>query len=58
MQDAIRTTAARRAGTLLIQGDPHAVKFYEAAGGRQTGVRESDGIPGRYLPVFEVEVSV
>ncbi len=57
MQDAIRTTAARGAGTLLIQGDPHAVRFYEAAGGRQTGIRESDSIPGRYLPVFEVDVS-
>lgn len=58
IQHAIRTTAARGAATLLIQGDPHATRFYEAAGGRETGKRESNSIPGRYLPVFEVDVRV
>ncbi|MCC5886784.1 MAG: GNAT family N-acetyltransferase [Gammaproteobacteria bacterium] len=50
---------ARRWGarTLVIQGDPNAVTFYLAAGGVAVGERESDSIPGRYLPVFRIELS-
>lgn len=39
---------------LLIQGDPNAAEFYRAAGARLTGQRESQSIPGRYLPLFIV----
>jgi N-acetylglutamate synthase-like GNAT family acetyltransferase len=47
---------ARGAGarSLLIQGDPNAADFYRAAGGVQIGERESDSIPGRYLPEFRI----
>ena len=38
--------------TLIIQGDPNAKSFYLAAGGVQTGERESASITGRYLPIF------
>lgn len=49
--------AARRGGkSLIIQGDPNAVKFYQAAGGVHTGQRESDSIAGRMLPVFTVSL--
>ena len=39
---------------LLIQGDPNATEFYLAAGCRLVGQRESQSIPGRYLPLFIV----
>lgn len=47
---------ARAAGyrCLVIQGDPHAVDFYRAAGGVQVGERESDSVPGRMLPLFDI----
>jgi GNAT superfamily N-acetyltransferase len=49
-------SCARRSGaqSLLVQGDPHAAKFYRAAGGIQIGERESASIPGRYLPEFRI----
>lgn len=43
--------------TLLIQGDPNAKHFYLAAGGRQTGEKESASIARRYLPVFEIALN-
>ena len=48
--------AANGGRTLIIQGDPHAEKFYRAAGGKRTGERESASIPGRFLPVFSIFV--
>ena len=56
MRHAIRTAANRGAARLIIQGDPNANDFYVAAGARQTGNRESGSVPGRFLPVFEVEI--
>ncbi len=49
---------ARAAGyaTMVIQGDPHAERFYRAAGGRLAGTRESLSIPGRFLPLFRVDL--
>lgn len=41
---------------LTIQGDPNAQSFYEAAGGVRDGQRESGSIPGRFLPIFRVEL--
>jgi GNAT superfamily N-acetyltransferase len=41
---------------LVIQGDPHAAPFYRAVGARQVGSRESDSIPGRMLPLFELNL--
>ena len=42
------------ANTLVIQGDPNAEGFYTKAGGVQTGTRESESIPDRFLPVYEI----
>ena len=39
---------------MIIQGDPNAERFYLAAGGVLTGTRESDSIPGRFLPTFAI----
>jgi GNAT superfamily N-acetyltransferase len=44
------------ATTLVIQGDPNAAAFYLAAGGKQVGTHESASIPGRNLPLFEIEL--
>ena len=41
---------------ILIQGDPNAEAFYEAAGAVRHGRRESGSIPGRFLPVFRIEI--
>jgi len=41
---------------LSIQGDPNAEKFYLAAGGKLVGQKASGSIPGRKLPLFEIEL--
>ena len=41
---------------LVIQGDPNAQSFYEAAGGVCAGTRESVSIPGRLLPIFHIHL--
>jgi GNAT superfamily N-acetyltransferase len=53
---AKHTLSQRGAARLIIQGDPNATPFYVAAGGRQIGSRESGSIPGRHLPLFEIEI--
>ncbi len=49
---------ARRLGcrTLVIQSDPHAEGFYLAAGARRVGERPSASIPGRCLPLLELDL--
>ncbi|MDH5232895.1 MAG: GNAT family N-acetyltransferase [Gammaproteobacteria bacterium] len=44
------------AKTLLIQGDPHAKGFYCAMGAKPIGQRESASIPGRFLPLFSIDL--
>jgi len=41
---------------LIIQGDPNAERFYLAAGAVLTGNEESGSIPGRYLPMFSIDL--
>jgi len=41
---------------LIIQSDPHAEKFYRAAGGRPAGQRESGSIPGRHVPLLTIRL--
>ena len=57
LQQAIREIDERGGRKVLIQGDPNAERFYLAAGARQVGTRESESIPGRHLPLFELAVS-
>jgi GNAT superfamily N-acetyltransferase len=40
---------------IAIQGDPHADAFYRAAGARRVGERASGSIPGRVLPLYELD---
>ena len=53
---AVQNLAKRDAKRLIIQGDPNAVRFYEAAGAKQIGTLESGSIPGRDLPLFEIVI--
>lgn len=50
------TAEACRRGwrVLVIQGDPHAIGFYEACGAVRIGSSASASIPGRSLPLFEL----
>jgi GNAT superfamily N-acetyltransferase len=57
VQHAIKLLSESRASRLIIQGDPNAARFYVAAGARQVGFRESNSIPGRHLPLFEIELA-
>lgn len=43
------------ARVLEIAGDPNADHFYRAAGARHVGERESESIPGRFLPLYELD---
>lgn len=54
IEHAKAAAAAGGAARLIVQGDPHAARFYEAAGGRVIGQRESGSIPGRYLPLYAI----
>lgn len=42
---------------MWIQGDPHAAPFYRSHGARQIGERESGSIPGRMLPLYEIDLT-
>ncbi|MCB9101669.1 MAG: GNAT family N-acetyltransferase [Anaerolineales bacterium] len=57
MDHAKSTAKSLGAAALIIQGDPHAAPFYRAAGGQQTGQKESGSIPGRYLPMFVIQLT-
>ena len=54
IEHAIEALSGLGASRLIIQGDPNARRFYIAAGARQVGTRESQSIPGRQLPLFEI----
>ena len=56
IENAKRKATELGASSLIIQGDPHAERFYLAAGGKLTGRRESASIPGRYLPTFAIDL--
>jgi len=52
-----RSCAAQLGARVLkIQGDPHALAFYRAAGAELCGERESGSIPGRMLPLLRIEL--
>ncbi len=57
MAHAKHEAATMGAASLVIQADPNAERFYRAAGGVQVGRRESGSIPGRFLPVFRIDLA-
>jgi GNAT superfamily N-acetyltransferase len=50
---------ARRHGyrVIVVQSDPHAEPFYVACGGRRVGTEPSRSIPGRELPLLEIDLA-
>jgi len=52
LAEALKDVFNRGGSSLVVQSDPNAAAFYRACGGREIGRRESDSIPGRYLPLF------
>jgi len=56
LEHAKKQASLRGATSLVIQADPNAAGFYEAAGGVPAGERESLSIPGRFLPVYEIRL--
>lgn len=51
---AKKTASMLGIGAIVIQGDPNAVNFYQAAGATLCGERESGSVPGRMLPLFRI----
>lgn len=56
IEDAIREARQRDYDRIVIQGDPNAEGFYLAIGAKRAGERESGSIPGRFLPLFEIDL--
>jgi GNAT superfamily N-acetyltransferase len=56
--DALRATAvAARFTVLRIESDPFALGFYESRGAVQVGEASSASIPGRALPLLELDLT-
>ncbi len=53
---ACTTAASEGFRTMLVQSDPHAERFYRKMGARRIGKRPSGSIPGRDLPLLEVDL--
>ena len=56
IEHAKARAAAQGVKQLIIQGDPNAESFYLTAGGVSDGQRESASIPGRFLPIFRIDL--
>ncbi|MEM8816696.1 MAG: GNAT family N-acetyltransferase [Pseudomonadota bacterium] len=56
VEHAIAEIRKRHGEALIIQGDPNAEGFYTSVGAHKTGSRESGSVPGRYLPLFRLQV--
>ncbi len=57
MSHAHESVDSQGGTAIIIQSDPHAARFYKAAGGVLIGEKESGSIPGRYLPVYEISLT-
>ncbi len=57
VDDATALARTRGFSKIVIQGDPNAEGFYLAVGARRAGERESGSIPGRFLPLFEIDLA-
>ncbi len=42
--------------SIYIHADPNAAGFYQAIGGVLTGNKESASIPGRFLPIYIINL--
>ena len=55
MAHALDEFRASGLARLIIQADPNATEFYEAAGATLIGERPSDSVEGRRLPLYEID---
>ena len=56
IEHALKYVASLGGKEIVIQSDPHAEKFYCAAGAVRCSERESASIPGRFLPLLSLKV--
>ena len=56
MTHALQNVSKHGGLTLQIQSDPNATNFYEEAGAYPIGSLESGSIPGRQLPLLQIDV--
>lgn len=56
LEHAQSQAVAKGASILIIQSDPNAQGFYRAMGAYPIGYRESDSLPGRYLPLLVMDL--
>jgi len=56
LDHARQNASSRGVRRLMIQAEPNAASFYEAAGGVPAGERESLSVPGRFLPMYEIRL--
>ena len=56
IEHAIYYLGEKGAKELLIQSDPHVSDFYASVGARHIGTRKSGSIPGRFLPMYQIDI--
>jgi GNAT superfamily N-acetyltransferase len=56
LADALGIAAGAGATRVRIEADPNATPFYERAGAVRVGDVPSGSIPGRVLPLLELDV--
>jgi N-acetylglutamate synthase-like GNAT family acetyltransferase len=56
LEHAKAEAIARGFSTMVIQADPNATEFYQHLGGRLVGSQPSGSIPGRMLPLLEIQL--
>ena len=57
VRDALSRAAARGWRVLRLDADPHAETFYVRLGARRVGEVPSTAVPGRVLPLLELDVA-
>lgn len=56
LEHAVNACRLAGAERLVIQADPNATGFYERHGAVRIGERPSDSVPGRQLPLYEIDL--
>lgn len=56
VEHAKRVARERGWLSVVVQADPNARDFYLSCGGRQTGTVPSGSIPGRRLPLIDIDL--
>ena len=56
VEHAKRVAGDRGWRSVVVEADPNAREFYLSCGGRQTGTVPSGSIPGRRLPLIDIDL--